>query len=107
MKESSRNIFQSNEQTDCYKRGVEALKLLSNCAHCSLPATLVRSFFSSFSVQTISEKNLHYPSFRGSRGVPRTEPAFFISLLRIFKSLALVLPQEMMAEKNTLSTADL
>ncbi|MEQ2213048.1 hypothetical protein XENOCAPTIV_008936 [Xenoophorus captivus] len=27
---------------------------------------------------------------RGSRGVPRTEPAFFISLLSFFKSLLLV-----------------
>ncbi|MEQ2269102.1 hypothetical protein XENORESO_021957 [Xenotaenia resolanae] len=38
---------------------------------------------------------------RGSRGVPRTEPAFFISLLSFFKSLALMmLPQQMMEKRS-------
>ncbi|MEQ2294024.1 hypothetical protein AMECASPLE_039598 [Ameca splendens] len=38
---------------------------------------------------------------RGSRGVPRTEPAFFISLLSFCKSLALMLlPQQMMEKKS-------
>ncbi|MEQ2312245.1 hypothetical protein AMECASPLE_028874 [Ameca splendens] len=36
-----------------------------------------------------------------SRGVPRTEPAFFISLLSFFKSLALMLlPQQMMEKRS-------
>ncbi|KAK5620253.1 hypothetical protein CRENBAI_026550 [Crenichthys baileyi] len=42
---------------------------------------------------------------RGSRGVPRTEPAFFISLLSFFTSLTLMLLcHQVMAEEITLST---
>ncbi|MEQ2309351.1 hypothetical protein AMECASPLE_037719 [Ameca splendens] len=40
---------------------------------------------------------------RGSRGVPRTEPTFFIGLLSFFNSLVLMLLlQQMMAEEFTL-----
>ncbi|MEQ2308334.1 hypothetical protein AMECASPLE_027255 [Ameca splendens] len=46
---------------------------------------------------------------RGSRGVPRTELAYVISLQNFFKFgvAPLMLPQQMMAEEITLSTTDL